>query len=78
MQMCFAEASALCCVTEHRIKQCLLFGAFLKCAPRVTVKFSAGAKSVNTMTLMGRTHHILPTPTAYSSRNFAKSFCICQ
>lgn len=47
MQMCFTEAIMLCCVTEHRIKQCVLMGAFLKCTPQVTVEFSDGAKSVN-------------------------------
>lgn len=71
MQMCFAEASALCCVTEHRIKQCLLFGAFLKCAPRVTVKFSDGAKSVNTMILIGKNTSYPP----YSHSLFESQFC---
>lgn len=54
MQMCFTEAIALCCVTEHRIKQCVLMGAFLKCTPQVTVELSDGAKSVNTMILAGK------------------------
>lgn len=71
MQMCFTEAIALCCVTERRIKQCVLFGALLKRTPQVTAEFSDGAKSVNTMILAGKNTSYPP----YSHSLLESQFC---
>lgn len=66
MQMCFSEATDLCCLTQPRIKQYMLFGAFFKCKAEVTVELRDAAKNVNTVILAGKNTLYLPPPTAYS------------
>lgn len=79
MQMCFTEAIAFCCVMQPGIKQYMLFGAFLKCKPEVTVELSHAAKNVNAMILAGKNISYPPSShTLLLSRNFAKSFRTCQ